>query len=56
MVVWDGFAVPMHIFTFSLVFLYPKKNHTSLDSPKKELYNDLNYVNVKDKIEVYMNF
>ena len=50
MVVWSGFAVPMHICRFSLLFHYPNKNHTSIDSPKKVLYNDINYVNVDNKI------
>ena len=54
MVVWRGFAVPMHICSFSLFLHYPNKNHTSIDSPENWLYIDMNYVNVDNKIEVYI--
>ena len=54
MVVWRGFAVPMHIRSLSLLFHCPDKNHTSIDSLKKELYNDTNDVNVDNKIVVYI--
>ena len=54
MVVWRGFAEPMHICSFSLLFYYPNKNHTSTDGPMKMLYNDINYVNVDNNIVVYI--
>ena len=54
MAVWRGFAVPMHICSLSLPFHYTDKNHTSIDSPKKVLYNDMNYVDVDNKIVVYI--
>ena len=47
MVVWRGLAVPM-------LFHCPDKNHTSIDSLNKELYNDTNDVNVENKIVVYI--
>ena len=52
MVVCRGFAVPMYICSFSLLFHYPNKNHTSIDSPMKVLHDDINYVNVDNKIVV----
>ena len=52
MVVWGGFAVPMHSCSISLHFHYANKNHTSTDSPEKELYSDIDYVNVDNKIVV----
>ena len=54
MVVWRGSAVPMHICIISLIFYYPNKNHTSIDSQEKVLYSDINYVNVDNEIIVYI--
>ena len=54
MVVWRGFAVPMHSCSKFLRFHYANKNHTSIDSPEKELYSDIDYVNVDNKIVVYI--
>ena len=41
MVVWGGFAVPMQICSFSLLFQYLNIKCTSLDNQRKVLYNDL---------------
>ena len=38
---------------FSLAFQYPNDNQTLLDSQRRMLYNDVIYVNVGNKIEVY---
>ena len=54
MVVCRGFAVPIHSCSISLRFHYPNKTHTSIDSPEKELYSDIDYINVDNKIEVYI--
>ena len=54
MVVWRGFAVPMHSCSISLRFHYTNKSHTSIDSPEKELNRDIDYVNVENKIVVYI--
>ena len=37
---------PITFSFFSLVFLYPNNYHTSLDSQRSILYNDLKYVNM----------
>ena len=49
-----GFVVPVptQICSFSLFPQYPHKNDTSLDSQRKGLYNDINYVNVANGTEV----
>ena len=52
MVVWHGYAVPMHSCCISLRFHYPNKNNTPIDSPEKELYSEIDYVNVDNKIVV----
>ena len=49
----SGFVVPTQICRFSLFPQYPHKNDTSLDSQRKGLYNDINYVNVANGTEVY---
>ena len=54
MVIWRGFAVHMHICIFSLLFHYPNKSYTSIDSQEKMLYSDINYVNVDNNIVVYI--
>ena len=54
MVVWRGFAVPMHNCSISLLFHYPNKNPSSIDSPEKGLYSDINHVNVDNRIVVYI--
>ena len=51
--VWGGFAVPMQICSFSLLFQYLNINCTSLDSQRKVLYNDLFYGNEGNEIKVY---
>ena len=38
--------------TFSLVYLYPKKNYISLDSQRRRLYHDINDVNMSNEIRV----
>ena len=48
----DRFAVPMHTFSVSLFKSYCNKNYMSLDSQRKMLYDDIHYVDVKNKIEV----
>ena len=46
------FAVPMQTFSVSLFNSYCNRNYMSLDSPGIMLYDDIHYVDVKNKIEV----
>ena len=46
------FAVPMQTFSVSLFNSYCNNNYMSLDSQRIMLYDDIHYVDVKNKIEV----
>ena len=46
------FAVPMQTSSFSLFIGHCNKNYISLDSQRIMLYDDIHYVDVKNKIEV----
>ena len=37
---------------FSLVYHDPKKNYISLDNQRRELHNDINYVNMDNEIKI----
>ena len=50
--VLGGFAVPTKVCSFSLFYQYPKKNYISLDSQRRMLYHDINYVNLSNEIRV----
>ena len=51
--VWGSSAVLTQICTFSLVYGYPRDNYISLDSQRRMLNHDINFVNMSNKIKLH---